>query len=544
MTAKIAFFCSVLMAIGFIASACTKDSQKRSRDETDQQKVERPHEVIALLELPSLHDVGSAAEVINTFQPGSSGFLTAMLAAKIPQLASASSLDGADLARPVRAIFVAPKKHEYPVLLAVSVTDGDKLKKSASPAEVVAKDGFAVIGASDVVSIAKMSEYGLSLSRTSKSKTRATVFIEPVMASYRANVQSEIGEIKRKFAALGATGPLSQFLDVYMQVFSGLTEQTESVELSPAVKGKLAGIDVILHPRPGSLLAGIISAQRSNNFELMAKLPAASPALVIGGELHIGPALDTAVDMATRVFGAVLSKGSGDKNNDQMRSLIEPWVELTSGEFAMGLTSFLPRPRLSQLFRVTDGARAKNQLVRMMKAMADVEMEMMGVTQTISIELGAFVHDGIEVARQKTLVELKENTAVAQAAIAAQSGGNNDSYFATVDSYFLGGMGDEGAIRDVIDSVRGKSSGLKPTGDLAQVLTMARQQKDSVVLFVDLTRMAVASASPTSAAMTGVGGLGLTEFEDGVASASPTSAAMTLGFADTSARLFLGAAAK
>lgn len=501
------------LAVMLVLGACSKDgASKDTLPEVPPEAVP----VLAMVELPSGRSLGSAAAVIDAVQAGASAQAADAIPSMLISAAGVSSLDGADLDKPVRAVVLDPKKHPQPVVLLVTVKDAKALGQAVTTEKLVVRNELGLIGAPEAIQAAHDYAFGTLARREAPGAPYAVAYMAPILGSFRAEIDAakmQLGAIMTMMS--GGTGGdmLGKMLALYIDGTVAMAEQTDRVEARFAGQDALSGVELTFHARPDTTFAGFCQVQAPDDFALVTTLPAQeAPALIMAGRMALGPARAPFLAFGEAVITAMWSNAV----TEETRALLHPWMDLFTGRFAAAVTSLGVTPEMVQLVETTDGARAAEYSRQFMTALmkTGAQMDVMGVKQTITFVPEAFTHEGVSVMGQKIEIEMPEQAAGAQAAGQAVT---TMSYFAGVDRFLGLASGSEQAMRQLIDAVRDKAPRLQPAGAMAQATKAIQARKDSVVMYMNLGALGAA----------GTGG--------------PESVVMSLGFDEARMRVFLAA---
>jgi hypothetical protein len=514
-----------LLAVSLVLAACSKQGAKLE-DIPDVAPESVP--VLGILELPSGRSLGSAAQVIDAVQPGASAQAAASISTMLTSAAEVGSLNGADLDKPVRAVMLDPKKHPSPVVLLVSVSKAEDLARAVGKERLVVRGDLGLVGAPEAAKAAHDYAFGTLARREAPAAPHATIYVQPLLASFRAEIEAGKSQLGAMMAlmnpAAGGDGSdtLTKLLTIYIDSLVAVAEQTDRVEARFASQDALSGVELIVHARPDTTLAGFNEAQAPSDFALVEMLPAGTepggPIMILAGGLSLGPARQAFQDVGQAMIAAMWGSAEIAEMGDWFGSFMDQFT----GRFAAAVTSMGASmgvtPQMVQLLEAKDGAQAAGQTRKMMETFAakGAPLELMGMKQTISFTPEAFAHDGVTVMMQQTTTEMAA-PAGEGAAQAAQSF-ESKSYFAGVDQFLGMATGEEQSMRQLIDAVRGKAPRLEVGGALGQATAAARARKDSGMMFMNL------------GAMLGGGAAGM-----------PRAVVLTFGFEETRTRVFVAA---
>jgi hypothetical protein len=511
-----------LLAASLLLAACSQEGAKL--DDIPEVAPESVP-VLAIVELPSGHSLGTAAQVIDAVQPGASKEAAASISTMLTSAAEVPSLNGADLDKPVRAVVLDPKKHPRPVLLLVSVSKPDELATAVGKERLVVRGDLALVGAPEAAKAAHDYAFGTLARREAPAAPHATVHVQPMLASFRPEIEAGKSQLAAMMAMVtaggGSSDTLTKLLTLYIDSLVAVAEQTDRVEARFASQDALSGVELIVHARPDSTLAGFNQAQAPSDLALVEMLPAGAeqgaPIMIMAGAMTLGPARQAFQDLGQAIITAMW----GSATTAQMGDWFGPFMDLFTGRFAASVTGMGITPQMVQLIEVKDNAQAASHMRTLMKTFAakGAPLEIMGMKQTISFTPEAFTHDGVTVMMQQTRTEMAmpAEDQADQAAQAAQSF-ESKSYFAGVDGFLGMAIGEEPSMRLLIDAVRSKAPRQEVGGALGQAMAAARARKDSGMMFMNLGAM-----------------LG------GAAAGMPQGVVLTFGFDQTRMRLFLAA---
>ena len=471
--------------------------------------------VLAMVELPSGLSLGSAAQVLDAVQPGASVQATAAIPIMLTSMAEVGSLNGADLAKPIRALVLDPKQHPRPVLLLVSVRDAEQLGQAVGAERLLVRKDLALIGAPEAAKVAHDYAFGTLARRQAPDSPRATVYAQPLLASFRADIDVLKTQMGAMMAMAGAgSDAMTKMLTLYIDSLLAVAEQSERVEMRFASQDALSGVELTVHARPGTTLAGFNQAQAPGDLGLIEMLPAdveqGAPILVMAGSVAMGPAREAHAHMGDSILATL----SGPEAGEELRGWMGPFMDLFTGRFAAVVTGMSITPQMIQLIETSDSAQAASLSRQLMEKFAArrAPLEIAGVKQTIAFTPEAFAHDGVTVMMQQTTTELPESPDAEM-----PSSIDSKGYFAGVDGFLGMAMGEEQDMRRLIDAVRSKAPRLSVDGALAGAVAATRTRKDSAMMFMNLGAL--------------LGG----------AEGAPQAVIMALGFEDARMRLFVAA---
>jgi hypothetical protein len=433
----------------------------------------------------------------------------------LTSMAEIDSLNGAKLDQPVRALVLDPKQHPKPVLLLVSVRDAEQLAQAVGKERLLVRKDLALIGAPEAAKAAHDYAFGTLARREAPDAPRATVYVQPILTSYRADIDVLKSQLGAMMAMTGASSDaMTKMLTLYIDSLVAMAEQSERVEARFTSQDALAGVELTVHALPGTTLAGFNQAQTPGDLGLIEVLPAGAeqgaPIIVMAGSMTTGPARQALAEMGDSILATL----SGPEAGAELRGWMAQFMDLFTGRFAAAVTGVSITPQMIQLVETSDSAKAASLSRQLMEKFAGkaAPLEIAGVKQTVTFSPEAFAHDGVTVMMQQTTSELP-----ASADAEAPSSIDSKGYFAGVDGFLGMAMGEEQDMRRLIDAVRNKAPRLAIDGALAQAVAATRARKDSTLMFMNL-----------GALLDGAAGV-------------PQAVIMTMGFEDARMRLFVAA---
>ena len=180
-----------------------------------------------------------------------------------------------DLTKPVRVFIFDPKQHPNAFVELVSVTDAEKLKKSAGDSSKVRIDGnFALVGSA--TELTALAGYALGTVAKQPAPTMPAAFIFPkaILATHRGDLEG----MRATFKTNPAFASMSSFFDAYVDGIIAMLDQSDSIEVRVNASADIVDLDIALLPRAGSNLGKFADAQHPSTYPLLAKLPAGRPA--------------------------------------------------------------------------------------------------------------------------------------------------------------------------------------------------------------------------------------------------------------------------
>lgn len=503
---------SLLAGLLVLAACSSKGAQEGEIPEVAPESVP----VLAVVELPAGNGLGSAAKLLDALQPGASMQAAASIPIMLTSMAEIPSLNGADLAKPVRVVVLDPKKHPKPVLLLVSVSNADQLAQAVGKEHLVLHKNLGLIGAAEAAKAAHDFAFGTLARRPAPEAPHATAYAQPILASFRAEIEAAKAQLAPMMGMMGShTDAMTRLLTLYVDGLLAVAEQTDRIEARLAGLDTLAGVELVLHARPDTTLAGFTQAQAPGDMAMIEMLPPHdAPVVVMAGTISAGPARQALVAVGDQILASMWS-GKTEEISGWMAKLMDVWT----GRFAAMVTSAgTLTPSMVQILESTDSAEAARVARQLMEKLAasGTPIEIMGMKQTSQFTPEAFVYDGVSVMMQtnRTEIAAPADAQVAQPATTIEQ----KSYFAGLDKLFVMAMGQEQDMRQLIDAARGKGPRLQAGGALAQAVAASKARKDSMLMYMNL-------GAVLGAAMAGV----------------PQAVVLTTGFEQNRMRVLLAA---
>jgi hypothetical protein len=364
---------------------------------------------------------------------------------------AATNLDGLDAAAPLHALWLDDGKLSGLAIVG-KVHDEDALASGAKPAEVVIKDGWAVVGSKDIVEIA--APYALTTLVAQPPVTpTATVYVDTALARYKDKVVAWRNATIVRVRRLGAVELTARAIDAFL----AMMRESDELRISVDAERGLGTLDVSLVPHAGSTVAAFVAAQQPSEMPLLGKLPASSGSVLIAGRFASGP-----------FRGKLLQT---------MLPALGPDLVANLGTIAGGLTG-----EVAVAGDVAPDGIVVTQLLGIDAAAADAAgktLELLAPRQPNAKLLPEIAHDGV------TIRLLEQTRAVATPLVPA---GTQQTALATFDQLLvLAFAPDAGApAARAIDAARGNAPRFTPSPELASVLAAARARHDSIVAWIDV----------------------------------------------------------
>jgi hypothetical protein len=483
-----AFWAGVL---ALVASGACKRAGKGDKEAEVEEALEPPA-IAFFLELPSAHDLGDEfRQLIETVQPGGSALVAGLLGGMLPGVVGASSLEGADLARPLWLVETDQKEFENPSVLIVHIDDAEALAAAVGDVSVVVRGEIAAVGAQDAAdAIAPYAE--AVLAKRSVAGPRLVVFPATMIDEVRASIEAGKEVFAAELAATANAVDIKLLLDLYFDGALAAVEQTARAELE-LVGGAAPGILITLEPLADTTFAGFVTAQKPSTFSLIAALPPADELeFLVAGDLALGPLGEPLMELGRTLMSQMMAGVDPE--------LADEFAAQFQGPFAVSGRALLTDPVVAAAFAVQDEEEARKLFVRQMEQLEEAggRMEFLGVEQSVEFEAVAFAHEEVPVMRQRTvIVQAPPDTQLPEESIA---------YGAAAGGRMLHTLGEgaDGGIRQMIDLAAGRGEGLSPPGALATLLSGSDARDESAVMVIAMPDEMQAQA-PVSGVVLGLG---------------------------------------
>jgi hypothetical protein len=462
----------VVLALAVLLASCQKAGPKPAPEPADLLfvvSVASPKEALA-----------RGAAYVDAISPGAGKSLTADAALEGLRLATgAPGLDGLDLDRPAAILFLDPKKHPRPVVLAAAVADEAKVKATTGAA-VRTGGGRAAIG--DAPALDAAGAYALSLTAAPE---QPTLRLAPgkLLERYRAEIDTLRKELGGTLGQIGAGSPaVARILEWEIDLLLRLAEQTEEARLVVDASAGEASLEIVLVPRAGTPFAAFNAAQEPGvDTRLLERLPPVEKStMVMVGRYRLGPARDLVLDAVTEMLQAATGK-------PQDRARWAAWLDLFGGD--MAVVSWQDEGgamQMHELFDVSDGAKAAAVARELLVFDGEKTVDIAGFKMTWLSRAAAAAHAGAEISEIAVKLDLDGFPEMQRELMRRMYGEDGlRVYSAGKDKLYAVTLGTQGleAMRRVLDGGEGK---VAPAA--AAALDQARKREASIALFFDMAQ--------------------------------------------------------
>ena len=454
----------------------------------------------------------------NKIKPGVGAMLPAMLPAQLASVVGQSSLDGADLTKPVRLFVFDPTAHPNAFVELVSVGDATKLKASVTDSSKLKIEGnFALIGGStEITAIA-----GYALGTVAKQPAPTMPMAVVHSAAVLTTQASHLEELRAQMKAAPGAAVMPELFDTYIDSIFHLLKNSDEIEVHLDASADVADLEISLLPHAGSDLAKITAAQHPSSYPLLAKLPATpSPILIMAGHVELGPysamwrgKLVDFISTALKLQDPALRKSMVD------------WMDNFTGELAAVASIKDGGFELTELVGTVPGSDAWNKGKLIFAPLYGKEprvVETMGMKTTMTGAFDSSTHDGVALSEMNSTIDMDQVSPEMKAALEANPMTKNGTHIlmAGWDDVMGMSMGEDrnDAMASLIDASRGKAPTFAPAGGIASMIALSHKHDDSMLMLFDysaLSQLAIkvspqgslpTPAQPsTSAALMGIG---------------------------------------
>ncbi|HEU4728740.1 MAG TPA: hypothetical protein VFT22_12640 [Kofleriaceae bacterium] len=393
----------------------------------------------------------------------------------------ASSLDGLDPAS-WTYLLIADTGGSPGVALLGKVGDARKLEASAGKDRVVARGGWAVIGPRPLID--RVAPYGFAAiaPQPPPSAPTAIVYVPHVLARYKNQIE---GVRSQMTASLGKMGPggASKLLTAYIDGLLSLATDTERLVVTLEATPDLASLDLALVPRDKSRLAEFAALQRPSDFALLGRLPQATPTVLAGGHLELGPYRDA---MMSAIAALYIPEAPQD-----LLAALDLLRKVMTGE--MATTMQLGKKtgmEFTQLYTVTD-ARAADKAFASVLDMFKVgrKIDMQNISFTIKASPSTTAYRGVTLRSYDTTFDTSKIPPDQRQAMAAMMpDGVHRVHLGAFDdvAVLVSSQDSDREARRTIDAARGKGPRFVAGKLVDPLLATSRTRKDSIVMVMDL----------------------------------------------------------
>jgi hypothetical protein len=452
-----------------------------------------PPELLASVAIGPVTTFRGLQAYAEAIRPGSGAMLTDQVVRHgIAAAVGASSLDGLDPVSWMYLLVIATSGDPEVALLG-KVADAKALETAAGTDHLVTGGGWAVIGARPLID--RIGPYALSAiaPQPAPRAPSATVYLPQVVARYHTQLEAVRTQLLASFPTAGP-GPVGKFFASYIDGLASLVTDAERVVVMLEATPDLASLDLALMPRPRSRLATFVGSQRPSEFALLARLPATTPAVLVGGHVELGPYREGVLAMLATVYGPEASH--------DMLATLGALTKVMTGEIAAAM-QFGRGTGLAftQLYGVTD-TRAANKALASFLALFKTGrvIDMPNMSTTITTNPDTATHDGVVLRSYDTSYDFSMAPEDQRKLLVAMNpGGMQHVELAAFDSLgvIVAGPDSRAEVGRVIDAVRDKAPRFAAPHVIDDLLAASRAHKDSVALVMDLgVFVAMATGAP------------------------------------------------
>jgi len=421
----------------------------------------------------------------------------AFATAALPAGALPDDLNGT-LLHAVEGIVGAPERAVDPTgpIYVLMVDDGNAsglvlVGRSGEPAiapggvSIKRKNGWSAIGVKPALDA--VADYALTtlIAKAPPTGLTATIYAPGLLARFKDDIAEArtgmLGTLGSN-AGVGMSDMFASYVDGLLSVAADLDEVQITLD------GDAANliVDAKLAARPGSRLAKFISAQRPSDFSLLSKLPDLG-AFEVAGTATLGPYHDGWLALTSQMFGVAA--------NGPLVSAFDAALKASNGDFAIA-TTVGTGVASTFVFGAADAKALDGALGRAITLFGSgLDLHLAGFPISYK-PAPAVTVDGVALHGLDGKIDTSKTTPQMKAALAlTMPDGAQDVEVAQVGSLAIVASGPPSivdAAKRFIAIAHGTASGplLPPT--LVQLVTMAREHRDSLLVLVDLGGMLAA----------------------------------------------------
>ena len=448
-----------------------------------------PESLLAEVTLPEPErNIGRLGELADAIKPGSGALVSpATLAGALAGMLGASSLDGLDLARPVRVLVLDPKTQPKPLVLVASVADEKVLLASVAAAPGLAvrvHEGHAAVATE--TALLQAGDYALTqlLGQPLPAEPTVNVYLERVATIFRGELDmfknTVIGAMKER------GGHTAAVVEAELAFFEYLVDQSERLVVTLEAAATGASLDFALVPRAGATIASFYAAQQPSDYALLGKLPAADVVMfAMAGRVVLGPWREPALAFV----GEAWEKITGKKLGPELLAGFVAMADASTGESA-GVGSLGPKGdlRAAMLWGTTDPTGLHQVTLSMLAGLKALgKIDLLGDKVSYDVKPTAFKYDGVAVTEYTTSFDFSETKA--KAVLEKLYGGKAvKGHLGAFDGFMVSAFGksSDAFFKAAVDSARRGKNRFDPGLDLAAALTDSRARKESFVMYMAL----------------------------------------------------------
>ncbi len=445
-------------------------------------QVKQPPELLLSVGIGPDSTLDSLRAFANGMQPGAGLMMTnAILRRQIAGMVTATSLEGLDENAAIYVLAVDGGPALKGAAVVGRIADDAKLTQNASPAHLVKKKGWAVIGPKLVAEKVAPFALGSLAGQAIAGPPVATVYTANLMTRYKTEIEDAR---QKRVSGLGpaAGGQMTAVMQSYVDGLISALGDSDRVIVTFDVTKDVAAVDLALVPKNGTRLAKFIGLQRPSDYALIGKLPATQAPILLAGHLDAGPYRAGLIDVALQMYGPGTPAS--------VATALGAVFKAATGDFAMAMQMMGPRGmEMTQLYGVTDARTADKALGQLFDGFKKpLSSSTMGMTITQTLNPRPMVHDGITVRTVDATYDLSKMAPDARAAMEKMfpKAGMATRAAAFGKLGVVSGSADPGAAAAAIDAARGKGKSYVPPAQVADFLAGSRTRKESVAMMMDL----------------------------------------------------------
>ncbi len=341
------------------------------------------------------------------------------------------------------------------------------------------KHGWSAIGVKPALDA--VADYALStmIAKAPPPGLTARIYVPGLLARFKDDIADA------RAAMLGTLGSTAGagMSDVFASYVDGmLSVATDLDEVQITIDGDAANLtlDTKLAARPGSRFARFISAQRPSDFSLLSKLPDLG-AFEVAGSATLGPYHDGWLALTSQMFGVAA--------NGPLLSAFDAALKASNGDFAIA-TTFGAGVASTFVFGAADARALDGALGRAIALFASgLDLHLAGFPIRYKPAVAATV-DGVALHGLDGTIDTSKTTPQMKAALAlTMPDGVQNVEVAQVGGLAIVSSGPPSilaAAKRFIAIAHGTASGPLLPPALVQLVTMAREHRDSLLVLVDL----------------------------------------------------------
>jgi hypothetical protein len=353
-------------------------------------QVKQPPELLLSVGIGPDSTLDSLRAFANGMQPGAGLMMTnAMLRRQIASMVTATSLEGLDENAAIYVLAVDGGPALKGAVVVGRIADDARLTQSVSPAHLVKKKGWAVIGPKLVAEKVAPFALGGLAGQAISGPPVATIYTANLMTRYKTEIQDSR---KKLLDGMGpaSSGQMTAVMQAYLDgLISALTD-SDRVVVTFDITKDIAAIDLALVPKNGTRLAKFVALQRPADYALVGKMPPTQgAAALVAGRFDTGPYRAGMLEAMAHLYGPGAS-GS-------LAAALGAIFKATTGDFAMTMQMMAGKGmEMTQLFGVTNLKTADKAIGQALDAFTKPQsVTINGLTATYVANPKPITHDGV-----------------------------------------------------------------------------------------------------------------------------------------------------